>query len=269
MYRARTRHPGAAGPAPRRPVGRSHGVAEPHSPCPRGSSTRTASPRSPPGSRSRSMTWPGGSCSTTSRTCSPWTSTARTWSRSPGTRRGPSSTGHGHPTASGSCIATPRAASTTTTRSSWRGPTARSGGTSRTTRRTTGDRTGRPTGRRSRSTRIARAAQLRGYLVDPDGANLRRIDVDAWVEYPSFSPDGTRIAFMGHAGSAYRIYVADLASGAVQPADRRPGQRRLARVVARRLDDRVHVRAGRLPVRATRRRSAGEANRTTRTGTRG
>jgi Tol biopolymer transport system component len=66
--------------------------------------------------------------------------------------------------------------------------------------------------------------QLRGYLVDPDGSNLRRIDVGAWVEYPSFSPDGTRIVFMGHGGSAYRIYVADLSSGAVQQLTDGPGQ---------------------------------------------
>jgi Tol biopolymer transport system component len=65
--------------------------------------------------------------------------------------------------------------------------------------------------------------RLRGYLVDPDGDNVRAIDVDAWVEYPSFSPDGTRITFMGHAGSAYRIYVADLASGAVEQLTDGPG----------------------------------------------
>ena len=124
--------------------------------------------------------------------------------RSPTTRRAPSSTAPGRPTASGSSTATRRAASTRTTRSSSPAPTARSAATSRTTRRTTGDPTGRPTGRRSRSTPIATAALLRGYLVDPDGSNLRRIDVDAWVEYPSFSPDGTQIAFMGHAGSRLR-----------------------------------------------------------------
>jgi Tol biopolymer transport system component len=57
--------------------------------------------------------------------------------------------------------------------------------------------------------------RLRGYLVNPDGSNLRPVDVDGWVEYPSFSPDGTKIAFMGHDGSDYEIYVANLASGAV------------------------------------------------------
>ncbi len=56
---------------------------------------------------------------------------------------------------------------------------------------------------------------IRGYLVEPDGSGLREIDVDAWVEYPSFSPDGSKIAYMGHQGTDYEIYVADLATGAV------------------------------------------------------
>ena len=30
----------------------------------------------------------------------------------------------------------------------------------------------------------------RGYLVAPDGSNLRQIPVDAWFEYPAWSPDG-------------------------------------------------------------------------------
>ena len=55
--------------------------------------------------------------------------------------------------------------------------------------------------------------RLAGYLVDPDGSNLRRLDIDAWVEYASFSPDGTRIVFEGHDGGDYEVYVADLATG--------------------------------------------------------
>ena len=66
--------------------------------------------------------------------------------------------------------------------------------------------------------------QLRGFLVDPDGSNLRPIGIDAWVEYPSFSPDGTKIAFMGHEGSNYEIYVADIATGAVEQLTDSPGQ---------------------------------------------
>lgn len=38
---------------------------------------------------------------------------------------------------------------------------------------------------------------MSGYLVDPDGSHLRRIPADVWIEYAAWSPDGTRIAFMG------------------------------------------------------------------------
>lgn len=55
---------------------------------------------------------------------------------------------------------------------------------------------------------------LRAWLVRPDGSDLTPVDVDVWVEYASFSPDGTRIVFAGHDGSDYEVYVADLASGA-------------------------------------------------------
>ena len=64
---------------------------------------------------------------------------------------------------------------------------------------------------------------MAGFLVDPDGSHLRRIEVDTWVEYPSFSPDGTRIAFMGALGSNYELYVADLASGEVRQLTDSPG----------------------------------------------
>ena len=66
--------------------------------------------------------------------------------------------------------------------------------------------------------------RLRGYLVAPDGTNLRPMGIDAWVEYASFSPDGTRIAFMGHQGSNYEIYVSDIATGAVEQLTDSPGQ---------------------------------------------
>jgi Tol biopolymer transport system component len=64
---------------------------------------------------------------------------------------------------------------------------------------------------------------LRGYLVDPDGSNLRSLDIETWFEYPSFSPDGTRIAFTGHVGGDYEIFVADLASGTVDQLTDSPG----------------------------------------------
>lgn len=54
---------------------------------------------------------------------------------------------------------------------------------------------------------------LRGYIVRPDGSNLIRLDIDGWVEYPSFSPEGTRIAFSGHTGRDYDIFVSDLRTG--------------------------------------------------------
>ncbi len=66
--------------------------------------------------------------------------------------------------------------------------------------------------------------RLRGYLVDPDGSNLRALPIDAWVEYPSFSPDGTEIAFMGHEGSDYDIFAADIATGVVRQLTDAPGQ---------------------------------------------
>ena len=53
-----------------------------------------------------------------------------------------------------------------------------------------------------------------GYLVRPDGSDLTRLPIDGWVEYATFSPDGSRIAFMSHVGSDYDIFVADVATGA-------------------------------------------------------
>ena len=45
---------------------------------------------------------------------------------------------------------------------------------------------------------------LGGYLVRPDGSDLTRLPIDGWVEYATFSPDGTRIAFMSHVGERLR-----------------------------------------------------------------
>ncbi len=58
--------------------------------------------------------------------------------------------------------------------------------------------------------------QIRSYLVHPDGSNVRAIDTDAWTEYPSFSPDGTAITFMGHEAGDYEIYSADVATGEIR-----------------------------------------------------
>jgi Tol biopolymer transport system component len=68
-----------------------------------------------------------------------------------------------------------------------------------------------------------RDGPMGGYLVSPDGSDLRRIDADAWIEYPSFSPDGTKIAFMGHGEGDYDIYVADLGTGDTTRLTRSPG----------------------------------------------
>jgi Tol biopolymer transport system component len=65
--------------------------------------------------------------------------------------------------------------------------------------------------------------RLRGYLADPDGWNLRALDIDVWVEYPSFSPDGRRIVFEGHDGSDYEVYVADIATGETRQLTDAPG----------------------------------------------
>jgi len=64
---------------------------------------------------------------------------------------------------------------------------------------------------------------MSGYLISPDGARLRRIEADVWVEYPAISPDGTRIAFMGHEAGDYDIYVAELATGSATKLTDTPG----------------------------------------------
>jgi TolB protein len=48
-----------------------------------------------------------------------------------------------------------------------------------------------------------------GYLMNPDGTDVRRIPTDVWVEYPTWSPDGERIAFMSARGGDYDIWVVD------------------------------------------------------------
>jgi TolB protein len=47
-----------------------------------------------------------------------------------------------------------------------------------------------------------------GFVMNADGSRLRRIPTDLWVEYPSWSPDGRRIAFMGgDSASEYEIWT--------------------------------------------------------------
>jgi Tol biopolymer transport system component len=50
-----------------------------------------------------------------------------------------------------------------------------------------------------------------GFLINPGGSHPRRIETDAYVEYPAWSPDGTRIAFMGGTSAGeYDIWVVDV-----------------------------------------------------------
>jgi Tol biopolymer transport system component len=64
---------------------------------------------------------------------------------------------------------------------------------------------------------------LGGYLVHPDGTDLRPIQATGWFEYPSFSPDGRRIAFTGHAGSGYDVYTVELVTGRTTQLTDSPG----------------------------------------------
>jgi dipeptidyl aminopeptidase/acylaminoacyl peptidase len=64
---------------------------------------------------------------------------------------------------------------------------------------------------------------LRGYLIRPDGTDLRPIEADGWFEYPSFSPDGRFIVFTGHAGSDYDVYTVELATGLTTQLTDSPG----------------------------------------------
>jgi hypothetical protein len=68
-----------------------------------------------------------------------------------------------------------------------------------------------------------REGTLAGYLVRPDGSDLRPIDVDGWFEYPSFSPDGTRIVFERPDGGDYDLFTVDLETGEVQQLTDAPG----------------------------------------------
>jgi TolB protein len=64
---------------------------------------------------------------------------------------------------------------------------------------------------------------LAAYRVRPDGRELSRVPIEGWVEYASFSPDGTRIAYMGHEGGDYDVHVADATTGEVTQLTDAPG----------------------------------------------
>jgi len=64
---------------------------------------------------------------------------------------------------------------------------------------------------------------LAGYLVRPDGTDLVKLPIEGWFEYPSFSPDGTKIAYMSHAGADYDVFVADVRTGKATQLTDAPG----------------------------------------------
>jgi Tol biopolymer transport system component len=64
---------------------------------------------------------------------------------------------------------------------------------------------------------------MNGYLMDPTGGGVHQIEADAWVEYPSFSPDSTHIVFMGHGGTDYDIFTVELATGKTTRLTDSPG----------------------------------------------
>jgi Tol biopolymer transport system component len=68
-----------------------------------------------------------------------------------------------------------------------------------------------------------RDGALRGYFVEPDGANVRPVGVESWFEYPVWSPDGTRIVFTGASGDNYEVFVLDVATGEVTQLTNVPG----------------------------------------------
>ena len=105
--------------------------------------------------------------------------------------------------------------------------------------------------------------QLRGYLMAPDGTNLRPLGIDAWVEYPSFSPDGSTDRVHGPSGVELRDLRRRHRDRRRGAADRQPRPGRLACLVAGRFDDRVHLGARRLPLRRRARTSVGRPTATT------
>jgi TolB protein len=68
-----------------------------------------------------------------------------------------------------------------------------------------------------------RAGGVQGWLVRPDGTDLQPMPMDGWVEYPSFSPDGLRVAYMSAIGNNYEIMIGDLQTGATTRLTSTPG----------------------------------------------
>jgi Tol biopolymer transport system component len=75
--------------------------------------------------------------------------------------------------------------------------------------------------------------QRRGFrlgLVAPDGSDLRIVPNDRYVEYPAWSPDGKRVAFMSQEADAsgddpnYNIYVMNIDGGGLAQLTDSPGE---------------------------------------------
>ena len=93
----------------------------------------------------------------------------------------------------------------------------------------------------------------------PRRSEVHRSKIDAWFEYPSFSPDGTHIVFMGHAGSDYDIYVVELETGETTKLTDAPGSDGWPVWSPDGSSIAFASRAGRLRAHRTRTRTAGTA----------
>lgn len=67
---------------------------------------------------------------------------------------------------------------------------------------------------------------FRGYLMTPDGTDVRPLSANVWVEYPAWSPDGSKLAFMGQTPPGtgnYEIYVSDRDGSRLERLTHSPG----------------------------------------------
>ena len=76
----------------------------------------------------------------------------------------------------------------------------------------------------NRHRRLSRLDEYGFELISADGQTRRQIEVPdgAWVSNPTWSPDGTRLAYFAHFDDATHIYVADPANGRSRQVTRTP-----------------------------------------------